>query len=163
MLRALNLLNRKVKICGIILGENQVIIDAILVNNFDGNRKSKSQLCAKVELISHFWIPIKHILLKSFGMMGPKMVEACGGVEWKRVRKMLLDESVKMIFPQELWCDAHFPMTSQILTGLMTKENGLSFLFFDLFCYHDVYTWALIQLVLMKNNLRSNEVKLFAY
>ena len=117
------------KICGIIPGENQVIIDAILVNNFDGNRKSKSQLCAKVELISHFWILIKHILLKSFGMTGPKMVDTCGVVELKRVWKMLtvLDESVKMIFPQELWCDAHFPMTSQMLTGLMTKENGLSF------------------------------------
>lgn len=28
------------KICGLILGENQVITDAILVNNFDGDRKS---------------------------------------------------------------------------------------------------------------------------
>lgn len=89
-------------------------------------------------------------------MMGPKKVEACRMVVLKRVRKILpvLVQPVKVIFPHELWCDVHFPTTPQILAGLTTKENGLSFLIFDLFCYHDVYTWALIRLVLMEKQFK---------
>lgn len=50
-----------------------------------------------------------------------------GVVELKRVRGMVvvLHESVNRIFLQEMEWDAHFPMTPQILTGLMTKGNGL--------------------------------------
>ena len=63
-------------------------------------------------------------ILKSFGT---KRVEVGGVVELKRVRRMVvvLDESVNIIFLQEMEWDAHFLMTPQILTGLMTKGNWL--------------------------------------
>ena len=53
-------------------------------------------------------------------------------VELKRVRGMVvvLHESVNMIFLQEMEWNAHFLMTPQILTELMTKSLKI---FFDLF------------------------------
>lgn len=56
-----------------------------------------------------------------------------GGVV--RVRRMVvvLDEFVNMIFLQEMEWDAHFPMTPQILTGLMTKGNVLFKIFLTCF------------------------------
>ena len=67
--------------------------------------------------------------LKSFGT---KRVQVGGVVELKRVRGMVvvLHESVNMIFLQEMEWDAHFLMTPQILTELMTKSLKI---FFDLF------------------------------
>lgn len=52
-----------------------------------------------------------------------------------RVRRMVvvLDEFVNMIFLQEMEWDAHFPMTPQILTGLMTKGNVLLKIFLTCF------------------------------
>lgn len=73
---------------------------------------------------------------------------------------VVLDESVNMIFLQEMEI-THFLMTPQILTGLMTKGNWLFKIFWSIF-YHDVYTWALIHLFLMENNLEAYEVKFFA-
>ena len=52
-----------------------------------------------------------------------------------RVRRtvVVLDEFVNMIFLQEMEWDAHFPMTPQILTGLMTKGNVLLKIFLTCF------------------------------